>query len=78
MHWKLSHFRVPPLRHCMTPPLREWRSYLHSLKLIYWLTNVNKTQEKGPHFREAPEFLGICLCYKLLSSDYASHLTNLV
>lgn len=37
-----------------------------------------KTQEKGPHNREAPSFLGICLCYKLLSSDYASHLTNLV
>ena len=36
------------------------------------------TQEKGPHYCEAPSFLGICLCFKLLSSDYASHLTNLV
>mgnify|MGYP007037128318 CR=1 FL=1 len=36
-----------------------------------------KRQEKGPHFREAPGFLGI-VCSKLLSSDYASHLTNLV
>ena len=37
-----------------------------------------KREEKGPHFREAPSLLGICLCFKLLSSDYASHLTNLV
>ena len=36
-----------------------------------------KTQEKGPRDCEAPLSLGICLCL-LLSSDYASHLTNLV
>ena len=36
-----------------------------------------KTQEKGLHGCGTPLSLGICLCL-LLSSDYASHLTNLV
>ncbi len=44
----------------------------------YFFTSTPKHMKKGPHNREAPSFLGICLCYKLLSSDYASHLTNLV
>ena len=65
----------PSLRDTSPPGVEELFAHL---KQIYWLTNATKTQEKGPHNREAPSFLGIRLCYKLLSSDYASHLTNLV
>ena len=49
------------------------------IKKILWFffEHTAKTQEKGPRDCEAPLSLGICLCL-LLSSDYASHLTNLV
>ena len=53
------------------------RLYYYVIKVMNISKNNKSVKKKGPHFREAPGFLGI-VCPKLLSSDYASHLTNLV
>ena len=43
----------PSLRDTSPPGVEELFAHL---KQIYWLTNAAITQEKGPHFREAPGF----------------------